>query len=292
MARKKGMKLRSWGTLCRLPPGNWRASYIGPDLARHAAPITYTTKMDADYWLTSERRLIERGEWNSTQNAHRGNGRQVKNVREYATDWPATRTLKPRTNIGYEALFKNHIVPSWVTCCCRHCRLKLRRWYAGLGTEHTTRNAHAYRLLHSICATAVSDGLLTTQPCQIARAMQAPTTRQTVILDVEDVAKLANTVQPERLKALILVSAWCGLRWGEVIELRRKDMHRIALSSRSAEVSLTGRSSATSAHRRAVKVVRSMSHRTSAQTWPSTLRTTLPKMLTRNCFWLHAVAVT
>jgi hypothetical protein len=31
-------------------------------------------------------------------------------------------------------------------------------------------------------------------------------------------------VAPERLKALVPVSAGCGLRWGEVIELRRKDI--------------------------------------------------------------------
>jgi integrase len=29
--------------------------------------------------------------------------------------------------------------------------------------------------------------------------------------------------QRERFKALILISAWCGLRWGEVTELQRKD---------------------------------------------------------------------
>ena len=26
------------------------------------------------------------------------------------------------------------------------------------------------------------------------------------------------------MKALVLLSAWCGVRWGEVIELRRKDI--------------------------------------------------------------------
>jgi integrase len=39
---------------------------------------------------------------------------------------------------------------------------------------------------------------------------------------VTELATLADTV-PERLKALVLLSAWCGLRWGEVIELRRRD---------------------------------------------------------------------
>jgi integrase len=38
------------------------------------------------------------------------------------------------------------------------------------------------------------------------------------------VAVLADAIRPERFKALVLISAWCGLRWGEVIELRRKDV--------------------------------------------------------------------
>jgi integrase len=47
--------------------------------------------------------------------------------------------------------------------------------------------------------------------------------REPVILTVPEVAALADAL-PERLKAAILVSAWCGVRWGELIELRRKDI--------------------------------------------------------------------
>jgi integrase len=99
----------------------------------------------------------------------------------------------------------------------------VRSWYAGLGTEHTRRNSHAYGLLHAILATAVTDGLLQSNPCQIKRAMNPPRKREPVILTVPELAELADTV-PERYKALVLVSAWCGLRWGEVIELRRNDI--------------------------------------------------------------------
>ena len=48
--------------------------------------------------------------------------------------------------------------------------------------------------------------------------------REPVILSVEEVAQVADTIEPQRLRALVLISAWCGLRWGEVIELRRKDV--------------------------------------------------------------------
>ena len=39
-----------------------------------------------------------------------------------------------------------------------------------------------------------------------------------------EVAALAELIEPQRLRALVLICAWCGLRWGEVSELRRKDV--------------------------------------------------------------------
>jgi hypothetical protein len=38
-----------------------------------------------------------------------------------------------------------------------------------------------------------------------------------VILSVADMGALANVID-ERYRALVLISAWCGLRWGEVTE--------------------------------------------------------------------------
>ena len=64
MAGKKGH--RGWGWLRqsgRQPPKRWHASYIGPDKARHKAEKTFGTKMDAEGWLTSERRLIDLKVW-------------------------------------------------------------------------------------------------------------------------------------------------------------------------------------------------------------------------------------
>ena len=100
----------------------------------------------------------------------------------------------------------------------------MRAWYAERNATHRTANAHAYALLHAVCATAVGDGLLAENPCTIKRAMSTQRQRQPVILSVEEVGRLADAVEPKRLRALVLISAWCGLRWGEVVELRRKDL--------------------------------------------------------------------
>ena len=84
--------------------------------------------------------------------------------------------------------------------------------------------AHAYSLLHAICATAVTDGLIPSNPATLPRAMKAQRKREPVLLTVSEVVALADTISPQRFKALVLIAAWCGPRWGEIVELRRKDI--------------------------------------------------------------------
>jgi integrase len=225
MSGKKGMKLRAWGTLRRLPSGKWQASYCGPDLARHAAPITYTARMDAEHWLATERRLIERGEWSAPRLRIEAQRAESKTLGEYATEWIGTRKLKPRTRIGYEGMHDRLIKPKLGNVALSALSPEtMRRWHSGLGTEYPTRNAHVYGLLRAICVTAVADGLLSANPVQIAGAGSAPTKRAPVILDVADIAKLVAVFKPARLRCLLLITAWCGLRWGEIIELHRSDI--------------------------------------------------------------------
>ena len=237
MARTKGS--RGWGHIRKLPSGNLQASYIGPDRRRHTAPTTYTNskagKVRAEGWLAAERALIESGTW--TRPADRAAARTVRAVSlsEYAAKWISDRPVKPRTRLLYESQHKHHIKPTIgtreITAVTPEA---VRSWYAGLGSEHTRRNSQVYGLLHAILATAVKDGLLQTNPCQIERALNVQREREPVILSVPELATLANSV-PERLKALVLLSAWCGLRWGEVTELRRKDFDN------DAEIVFVGR---------------------------------------------------
>jgi integrase len=215
---------RGWGHIRKRPGGQFQASYVGPDLVRHCAPKTFTAKMDAEGWLRDERRLIERGEWTSPKKRVAEVVAQHVTLAEYAKTWIEQRNVKPRTRIGYEALWDNHIKPVGKVPLIHLTPESIRTWYAGLGTEHTRRNSHAYGLLHAILATAVTDQLIPANPANLPRAMNPPTKRQPVILDVDEVAALADVIKPERMRAFVLVLAWTGVRWGEAIELQRRDV--------------------------------------------------------------------
>ncbi|MGV0607380.1 tyrosine-type recombinase/integrase [Mycolicibacterium sp. XJ1904] len=216
---------RGWGWIRQLPSKRFQASYVGPDLVRHKAPITFSTRMDAEGWLSQERRRIELDTW--TPPAQRSAEKKAKaiTVGEYAEKWIEHRNLKPRTRSAYRDILRLHIGPRLGKVPLKSLTADaVRAWYSGLGAEHPRRNSHAYGLLHAVMATAVSDGVLSVNPCNIARVMNPPRKRNPIILSVSEVAALADAIRPQRLRCLVLLSAWCGVRWGEVSELRRKDI--------------------------------------------------------------------
>lgn len=223
MAGKKGH--RGWGKIRRLPSGRYQASYVGPDLVRHNAPATFTAKMDAEGWLLNERRAIERDEWIAPRLRVAERKAAAVTVDDYAARWIEHRRLKPRTASMYRDLLRLHISPPLGRLPLKNATPDtVRAWYAGLGDKHPRRNSHAYGLLHAVMATAVTDGLIAANPCNLPRAMNPLCHREPTILAVPEVAALADAIKPARLRCLILLSAWCGVRWGEVSELRRSDV--------------------------------------------------------------------
>jgi integrase len=229
MPGKKGH--RGWGWLRQSGrrQKRWHASYIGPDKVRHKADHTFGTKMDAEGWLAAERRLIDLKVW--TPPSQRAAEQQAKGMTlaEFAPIWIEQRTvggqpLKPRTKSHYMRLLEEHITPTPLgKIPLRNITTEaVRAWHATTLVDKPTYRSHAYGLLHAVLSTAVADGYLPANPVQISGAGSATSKKRAVVLDVAEVGQLADTID-ERYKALVLISAWCGLRWGEVTELARKD---------------------------------------------------------------------
>ncbi|MEW9530955.1 hypothetical protein [Microbispora sp. NPDC049125] len=93
--------------------------------------------------------------------------------------------------------------------------------------------AKAYRLLRAVLMTAVEeDKLLSRNPCRIRDADNEQTPERP-ILTVAQVFELADKMADRRFRALILLTTFASLRWGEVIALRRSD---IDLNARTVRV--------------------------------------------------------
>ena len=221
MAGAKGH--RGFGSIRKLPSRRYQASYVGPDLVRHTAPTTFDDKDTAVVWLSQERRLIESDTWSSPKvRAHRD---KTSTFEAYAEAWLAHRPLKPRTRAGYRRLLDGHILPTFGATPVRQLTPEfVRAWFAARDPKTPTQNAHAYALLKAICQTAVEDDLLMSgNPCRIRGAGQARRASRTTTATPAQITSLIAEM-PERYRAMTALAGWCGLRYGETIELRRKDI--------------------------------------------------------------------
>ena len=246
MATTRRRPRRGFGKVRRLPSGRFQASYAGPDLARHTAPVTFEAKIDAEHWLAVEHRLIESGQWEAPKRralALRG----VMTLREYAPGAIDRRRvrgepLRPRTRALYASQLERLVFPTFGDKPLRSItRDDVTRWYDSLGPSHPTQRAHAYSLLRAILGQAVTEGLVATSPCQIPGAGRSTRQRRIEPASLPELAAIVEGM-PERLRLLVLLGAWCALRYGELAELRRRDvdLRRGVLSISRAVVRVDG----------------------------------------------------
>jgi len=211
---------REFGAVRRLPSGRWQAKYRHPRTNQFIlAPNTFALKGDATRWLAGIQRDIERGTWMDP-------AWSAVSLEAYATTWLAQRTLRPRTVELYEGLLDRYILPELGTAELGELSPRdVRSWHAALlrrGRPGPVTVAKAYRLLRTICETAVTDEMIGRNPCNIKGAAVEHSPERPV-LTVPEVEALAAAIE-DRFSALVLLAAWCGLRVGEAVALTRADV--------------------------------------------------------------------
>jgi integrase len=211
---------RRFGNVRRLPSRHWQARYTGPDGATHKAPFTFDTKGDAETWLAMRQSEIVREVW-STPNEPKAS---PVSFAEYASAWLSHRPdLKPRTQAHYWHLLDRYLIPAFGEYALPLIDAgSVRSWFAAFTAGPTIR-AHAYSLLKSILGTAVSDDLIPANPCRIRGGGQSKRVRKIRPATLEELDALVAAL-PDRYRAIVLIAAWCGLRYGELAELRRGDL--------------------------------------------------------------------
>lgn len=229
-----GRKKRSFGGLRKLPSGRWQANYTAPDGLIYKAPRTFAAEDDAIGWLNAERRLIDMDLWTSPADRAQADEQPaaVLTLGEYAARWIDHRHLKESTRHLYRGMFDQHIAPTLGALPLAEVAPdRIRVWFADLrdtpGPNRTstgkTRNARVYALLRTILGTAVDDGLIGANPCRIPRAGRTERAHEIRLLTLTELDALADAM-PARLRLLVTLAAWCGLRRGELLELRRSDV--------------------------------------------------------------------
>lgn len=215
---------RNFGQMSRLPSGRIRARYVGPDGLRHSAPYTFETKGDAEAWLVDERRLMTADAWRPPK--VRAKAKQQKMTFEaYANTWLRDRDLKPRTRQHYRSLLDRQLFPTFGKLGLTEITPEsVRSWHALTGTATPTLRAHAYGLMRTILGTAEKDELISRNPCYVRGAGNSVRVHKVKPCTLEEL-ELLVAAMPERHQAMTLLAAWCAMRFGELAELRRRDIN-------------------------------------------------------------------
>lgn len=221
MARKSG----TFGSVEKERSGRYRARYYGPDGRRYKAPTLFLTKTDARAWLALQHAEIIRKTWEPpTAAAGTPSPGRKLTLADYAEQWLEHRQLKDRTREHYRKLLDAHILPGLGGLPLASITADdVRRWHSAMGDETPTLRAHAYGLLRTIMGTAASDGKIAANPCVIRGAGSAKRVHRIRPATLDELAAITDAM-PAQYRAMILLASWCALRFGELTELRRKDI--------------------------------------------------------------------
>lgn len=196
--------------------------YRGPDGRRYTAPKTFLTEKDARGWLSLRQSEIIRKAWVPPEADEMPLPKLT--FQNYSKTWMAQRDLKDRTREHYDKLLEDHILPTFGALPIAAITADdVRAWHAKMGTKTPTLRAHCYGLLRTIMGTALSDGKIKVNPCVIRGAGSARRVHKIRPASLDEIATITQEM-PEQYRAMVLLAAWCALRFGELTELRRKDI--------------------------------------------------------------------
>lgn len=216
------------------PSGQWRARYrdsAGNEHARH-----FARRVDAQAWLDGVTTAVQTGNYVDP-------ARSRLTVGSLADQWINGKvSLKPTTRALYDSVLNTHVLPRWRDVpLTRAEHGDVQAWVAqlvasGLSAGHV-RKVHG--VLSGVLSLAVRDRRLPSNP---ALGVDLPRTheRPRRYLTATQVEQLADIAGDGRL--VVLVLAYCGLRWSELAALRvgRLDLMRRRLIVAEAMTEVNG----------------------------------------------------
>jgi integrase len=156
---------------------------------------------------------------------------------EWSSEWLATLALKPKTRAEYESLLRSRILPAFgAVPINRITPAAIREWTSSMSSEglSASRVRAAKGRLAQCLEMAVHDGLLLRNP---ADGIKTPSVRSRSqrFLDAADVTRLTASAERRLAGAGLVVEtlAYVGLRWSELVALRRSGSMCCGTASRS-----------------------------------------------------------
>lgn len=213
----------------------WQVRYRKPD-RKQTTKRGFTTKRDAQMFASTVEVSVARGEYVAP-----AMGRTT--VAEVAPDWLARkeRSTAPSHYRTLESAWRVHVKPHWGSVQLSSIDvLGVEQWITAMTTKGagTTTILRAYGVLSGVLGDAVKGRRLAANPASGVDNLPRKTARRHVYLSADDVQRLADESGEHR--ALVLTLAYCGLRWGEAIGLRVRDVEflrrRLTVSENAVQI--------------------------------------------------------
>ena len=197
----------------------------------------FKTKRDAERWANKTEVEKLRGDYIAPSL-----GRIT--VAELAPGWLARKkqSTAPSYYRSLESSWRVHVKPSWGPVSVADVDvLGVEAWIEGMARRGLgpTGIIRAHGVLSGVLTDAVKAKRLAVNPCRGGvENLPQKTNKRHVYLSAEDVARLADESGEHR--ALVLLLAYCGLRWGEAIGLRVRVVEflrrRITVSENAVQI--------------------------------------------------------
>ena len=201
--------------------GHYRARYADPLGKLHSK--TFRRKADADRFIREMEIEIDRGTWLDPRTG-------AVPLAEWAEEFLSlARRLSPSTQETYQRDLEKYILPRFGAY--RLGRLpsgEIENWLndeVAAGVAPSSAHRH-YRTLRRVLQVAVEKRQIAANPCDHVQPPHVPR-REMAFLAWEQAVALAEAHQ-DRYRALIYLAVDSGMRWSELVGLRRGkvDLHR------------------------------------------------------------------
>jgi integrase len=243
---------RRFGQVTKMRSGRWQARFTVPldhpsgrggliFTAPHTfEPNTYGREAAGDWLRSEELRLNAEGASWRTLAEHAEDAR-IRTAAEtaptfaaYADVWLHARKVKGQplqesTKRGYLIWLGKYVLPTFGEMPLNTITAAdVVRWYEGLPHDKGKTVRECYALAKAIMKSATAaDGVLpgAVNPFAIdgAGTIGRRSDKRTEVIEDADLALILATIRPE-WRAMVALALGCGLRFGEIVALRRSDM--------------------------------------------------------------------